>query len=475
LQKKLGMARKKNKKFTLEKVEIIDAGAEGKSVGRVEDKVVFVPFVVPGDVVDIFVNRRRKSYFEGVAGKIHQYSDKRVEPRCEHFGVCGGCKWQNMDYKHQLFYKEKQVLESLKRIGKLELHGVRPILASKEIYFYRNKLEYTFTNRRWVTSFSRDLDFDTLNMNGLGFHIPGMHDRVLDIHNCYLQADPSNDIRLAVKAYADEHKLDYYDVKNWTGLLRNLLIRNTTTGQLMVILVVRDNDQAAISCILDMLAEKFPAITSLMYVINSKTNDIISDLEVHLYKGNPYIMEEMEGLKFKIGPVSFYQTNPKQAFELYKVAREFADLKGDELVYDLYTGTGTIANFVAKQAKKVVGVEYVEAAIEDAYENARLNDIENTAFYAGDLAKVLNEDFIEINGRPDVVITDPPRAGMHENVVRQILAMEPEKVVYVSCNPATQARDVAILAEKYRVEAVQPVDMFPHTQHVENVMKLVRK
>ena len=469
------MARRKNKKFTLEQVEIVDAGAEGKAVGRVDEKVVFVPFVVPGDVVDVHVNRKRKSYFEGVAGKIHQYSDKRVEPKCEHFSVCGGCKWQNMDYQHQLFYKQKQVAENLRRIGKLKLPEISPILPSVSIFHYRNKLEYTFSNKRWLTEFNKDVDFEKLNMNGLGFHIPGMYDRVLDIHNCYLQADPSNEIRLAVKAFADEQKISYYDVKNWTGQLRNLLIRNTTKGDIMVILVVSEDDRASIQGILEMLSEKFPAITSLMYVINSKTNDIISDLDVHLYKGDPWLMEEMEDLKFKIGPVSFYQTNPVQAYELYKIAREFADLKTDELVYDLYTGTGTIANFIARSVKKVIGIEYVEAAIEDAYENARINNIDNTAFYAGDLAKVLNEEFVVENGSPDVVITDPPRAGMYEKVVQQILAARPKKIVYVSCNPATQARDVALMADQYAIEAVQPVDMFPHTHHVENVMKLVRK
>ncbi|MCB2220497.1 MAG: 23S rRNA (uracil(1939)-C(5))-methyltransferase RlmD [Bacteroidetes bacterium] len=466
---------KKNKKITLEKVEIIDAGSEGKAVGRANDRVVFVPFVVPGDVVDVKVTKKRASYYEGVAQDIHHYSDKRTEPRCEHFGICGGCKWQNMHYDHQLFYKQKQVEDNLRRIGKLDLPEINPILASDSVFYYRNKLEYTFSNKRWITEFSRELDFDDLNMNGLGFHIPGMYDRVLDIDNCYLQTDPSNDIRLAVKNYADEKGLEYYDVKNWTGFLRNLIIRTTSIGELMVILIVRFEDSEAIKGMLDMLAEKFPAITSLMYVINDKKNDVINDLKVNLYKGNPFIMEEMEGLKFKIGPVSFYQTNSSQAYALYKVAREFAGLEGHELVYDLYTGTGTIANFVAARASKVVGVEYVPAAIEDAYENSKINNITNTVFYAGDLAKVLDEAFVKQNGRPDVVITDPPRAGMHEKVVRHILEMAPDKIVYVSCNPATQARDVAILAEQYTIEAVQPVDMFPHTQHVENVMKLVRK
>ncbi len=459
----------------VKEMEFIDAAAEGKAVGKYNEKVVFVPYVVPGDVADVQLIRKKKSFLEGKATHIHKYSERRTEPECEHFGICGGCKWQNMKYEDQLYFKEKQVVEGLKRIGKIEVPEKRPILGAPDIYFYRNKLEYTFSNMRWLTEFSRDIDFADRNMNGLGFHIPKMWDRILDIDNCYLQASPSNDIRLAVKKYADDNKLEFYDVKKWTGLLRNLIIRNTSTGEWMVILVVREDDKESIDGVLNHLSEKFPEITSLMYVVNPKTNDTIYDLDVELFKGKAFIMEEMEGLKFKIGPKSFYQTNSKQAYELYKVAREFADLKGDEIVYDLYTGTGTIANFVASKAKKVVGIESVPMAIEDAKENSKLNNIDNTSFFAGDILKVLNDEFINKHGKPDVIITDPPRAGMHEKVVRQIMKAAPKRIVYVSCNPATQARDTAILSESYEVLKIQPVDMFPHTQHVENVMLLERK
>ncbi len=473
---KRNMGRKKRRNLPFfENVKILDTGSEGKAVARIEEKVVFVPWVVPGDVVDIQVTKKRKSYLEGKATAIHTFSDERTEPRCEHFGLCGGCKWQNMKYESQLKYKQKQVQENLKRIGHLEIKESFHILPSGQEYFYRNKLEYTFSNRRWLTDFSRDVDFKERNMNGLGFHIPGMFDRVLDIENCYLQPEPSNSIRLAVKKYADEHNLDFYDVKIREGFLRNLIIRTTTTGEVMVILVVNYDEGAAVFELLFYLKQQFPEITSLMYVINPKSNDTIYDLEVKLYDGKPYIVEEMEGLKFKIGPKSFYQTNPVQAFELYKVAREYAGLKGNEIVYDLYTGTGTIANFIAHNAKKVVGIESVPSAIEDAKENSKLNNIDNTAFYAGDILKLLDDDFIEENGKPDVIITDPPRAGMHEKVVRQILKVAPAKIVYVSCNSATQARDAAILAEKYSIEKSQPVDMFPQTHHVENVMLLKLK
>ncbi len=467
------MGRKKRRDLPVfENIEIIDAGSEGKAVARVDEKVVFVPWVVPGDVVDIKVTKKRKSYMEGKATAFHCYSDERTEPVCEHFGLCGGCKWQNMKYDSQLKYKQKQVEENLKRIGHLEVKEFFPILASERQYFYRNKLEYTFSNRRWLTDFSKDVDFNDRNMNGIGFHIPGMFDRVLNIENCYLQPEPSNAIRLAVKKYADDHNLDYYDVKIREGFLRNLIIRTTTTGEVMVILVVNYDERATVFEILFHLKQQFPEITSLMYIINPKSNDTVYDLEARLYDGKPYITEEMEELKFRIGPKSFYQTNPVQAYELYKIAREYADLKGDETVYDLYTGTGTIANFIAKNAKKVVGIESVPSAIEDAKENSKLNGIENTVFYAGDILKLLDDDFIAKNGRPDVVITDPPRAGMHEKVVRQIMKVAPDRIVYVSCNSATQARDAAILSEKYSIEKSRPVDMFPQTHHVENVMLL---
>ncbi|MCF8379102.1 MAG: 23S rRNA (uracil(1939)-C(5))-methyltransferase RlmD [Bacteroidales bacterium] len=469
------MRRKKRDLPVFERVEILDAAAEGKSVARVNDQVIFVPHVVPGDIVDLKITQKRKSYMKGRAEKIHHYSEKRTAPRCEHFGVCGGCKWQNMQYTEQLYYKQKQVVDNLSRLGKFQMPEVSPILPSDKIYYYRNKLEYTFSNKRWLTEYSKDMKFEDRDMNALGFHMPGMFDRVLDINNCYLQDEPSNQIRLALKAYTSKHNLPYYDIKNWAGFLRNIIIRNTTTGDLMVILIVRTNDEPTIFNILDFLNMEFPQITSLMYVINDKKNAVITDLDIHLYKGKPYIIEQMEDLKFKIGPVSFYQTNSMQAYELYKVVRNFAEFKGEEVVYDLYTGTGTIANFIASQVKKVIGIEYIDAAIKDAFENAALNQISNTDFFAGDIAKILDDDFVDKNGRPDVIISDPPRAGMHLDVNMQLLKMEPARIVYVSCNPATQARDVTILSEKYTVAKIQPIDMFPHTHHVENVMLLLRK
>jgi 23S rRNA (uracil1939-C5)-methyltransferase len=458
-----------------EKVRIIDAGAEGNAVGRIDDKVVFVPFAVPGDLVDVKAMKNKKSFFEGKVTHIHEFSDKRVEPRCEHFGICGGCRWQNMKYSEQLFYKQKQVEDSLSRIGKFDYPEVLPIIPSEKEFYYRNKLEFTFSNKRWLAVSERDDDSSVRNMNGLGFHIPGMFDRIVNLENCYLQEDPSNSIRKAVKHFVDEKILDFFDVKKNVGFLRNLLIRTTTTGEVMVILVVHYDDPHEITGLLDFVYEKFPMITSLMYVVNPKRNDIISDLEIILYKGKDHLIETMEGLNFRIGPVSFFQTNSLQAYKLYQVAREFADLRGNETVYDLYTGTGTIANFIASQAKKVIGIESIPAAIEDAKVNSEINHIENTLFFAGDMTRVLDDRFMEVNGKPDVVITDPPRAGMHEKVVEQILKMEPRKIVYVSCNPATQARDVTLLAQKYSVMKIQPVDMFPHTQHVENVMLLERK
>ncbi len=457
-----------------EQVEIIDAGSEGKAIARVDNRVIFVSFVVPGDVVDIQVFKKKKSFFEGRAVKFHKYSDKRVEPECEHFGTCGGCRWQNMNYKDQLFYKQKQVADNLERIGGLELPEILPILASENIYFYRNKLEYTFSNRRWFIEKPDPENPQQQNRNGLGFHLPGMFDRILDIDNCYLQRDPSNAIRLAARDFALENDFEFYDVKTWDGYLRNLIIRTSSTGDLMVIVVFRYVDHIKMPALLDHLAGKFPEITSLMYIINDKRNDDIFDLDVKLHKGDPFIMEEMEGLKFKIGPKSFFQTNRDQALKLYNTVKELAGLEGGEIVYDLYTGTGTIAAFVSRFAKKVVGIEYIASAIEDAKENSTLNDISNTSFFAGDILRVLNEDFIKENGKPDVIITDPPRAGMHDKVVRQIMKVGPEKIVYVSCNPATQARDLAILADQYSIQKVQPVDMFPQTHHVENVVLLIR-
>lgn len=467
---------RRNKDFPVfEKVEIIDAGSEGKAVARVNDMVIFVSFVVPGDVVDIKIIKKRSSYYEGRAIHFHVYSDKRVEPVCEHFSLCGGCRWQNMSYVQQLAYKQKQVKNNLERIGKLDIPGLQPILPSTNSYFYRNKLEFTFSNRKWLTDFSREINFEDQDMNGLGFHMPGIFDRIVDIKKCHLQEDPSNAIRLAVKQYAIDNDLEFYNVKNWTGFLRNLVIRNTSSGEWMVIVVFQYENKEAMDGLLNYIADTFSMINSLMYVVNPKKNDVFSDLDIKLFKGKPYIMEEMEGLKFKIGPVSFYQTNSQQAYELYKIAREYADLKKSDVVYDLYTGTGTIANFIAAQVKKVVGIEYVPSAIEDAKENSRINEINNTVFHAGDIAKVLDENFVEINGKPDVIITDPPRAGMHEKVVKQILQMATERIIYVSCNSATQARDVAMMVEQYTIEKVQPVDMFPQTHHVENVMLLEKK
>ncbi len=461
------------------KVEITDAGSEGKAVARVNDRVIFIPFVVPGDIVDVKVVRKKRSFFEGRAIHIHHYSDKRTEAVCDHYGTCGGCKWQNMDYKHQLFYKQKQVRDNFERLGKFDFPEILPILPSDEQFYYRNKLEYTFSNRRWLTEPpSREAPEE--NMNGLGFHLPGMFDRILDIQKCYLQNDLSNDIRLAVRDFALENKMSFYDVRKWEGLLRNLIIRNTSTGEWMVIVVFHHEHEQNES-LLNFIMLRFPELTSLMYVINGKKNDDISDLDVVLYSGQAFITEELpafrEGrppLQFRIGPLSFFQTNTSQASVLYRTAAGFAGFTGDETVYDLYSGTGTIACYIAPYVKKVVGLEYIPSAIEDAKRNAGLNNITNTEFHAGDILKIMDDSFIEKNGRPGIVITDPPRAGMHEKVVRQILKIAPEKIVYVSCNPATQARDIAILSGHYRVEKVQPVDMFPQTQHVENVALLVR-
>jgi len=458
----------------LERVEITDVAAEGKAIGKVDEKVVFVPFVAPGDIVDIKITRKKKNYLEGKAVNFHKHSDKKIKPFCEHFGTCGGCKWQHLKYKDQLFYKQKQVQDNLIRIGNLELPEISDIIGSSKTVYYRNKLEFTFSNRKWLTEISKEIDFAEINMDALGFHIPGMFDRVLDIENCYLQASLSNDIRNSVKSFAVENNYSFYDIRKNEGFLRNLIIRNSTTDDLMVILSIAQNDKTKIENLLKFISEKFPQITSLMYVINEKKNDTISDLKIELYEGNPHIFEEMENLKFKIGPKSFYQTNSEQAYNLYKIVRDFVGLKGNEIVYDLYTGTGTIANFISKSAKKVIGIESIPEAIDDAKLNSEINNIKNTEFYAGDILDVMNDEFISLHGNPNIVITDPPRAGMHKKVVEQILKISPEKIVYVSCNPATQARDLELMKENYLIEKVQPVDMFPHTHHAENVVLLVR-
>lgn len=469
------MRRKKQFLPVMENVSIIDTAASGQSIAKVNDLVVFIEGGVPGDVVDLQVTRKKSKYREGKVLRIIEPSPDRVKPECIHFGVCGGCKWQDLDYKAQLRYKQKQVFDNLTRIGKISLPEFMPILPSEKVYYYRNKLEFSFSNKMWLTHDEIKSGIEIENRNALGFHIPKAFSKILDIKHCHLQPDPSNSVRLLTKEYALLHGLTFFDPVEQHGFLRNMIVRTSTTGEVMVIVVFHTDDKAAREGLLDHLAERVPTISSLLYVINPKRNDTINDLEVHTYKGNDFIFEQMEGLRFKIGPKSFYQTNSEQAYALYKVTRDFAGLTGNEVVYDLYTGTGTIALFVSHQAKKVVGVEYVEDAIADAKVNAELNGIGNAVFYAGDMKDVLTDDFVEKNGKPDVIITDPPRAGMHEDVVKKIFAIGPEKIVYVSCNPATQARDLAMLDERYQVAKVQPVDMFPHTHHVENVVLLVRR
>lgn len=472
------MARKKKQLPLLEKVTITDVAAEGMALARVNDLVVFVPYVVPGDVVDLQVKRKKHSYAEAVAVHFHEYSPVRAVPFCQHYGVCGGCKWQVLPYEEQIRYKQKQVEANLRRIGKIELPEITPILGSEKTQFYRNKLEFTFSNKRWLTEkeVAEDVKYD--QMNAVGFHIPGAFDKVLAIEKCWLQDDISNRIRNAMRDYAYERGLSFFNLRTQEGLLRNLMIRTSSTGELMVLLqcnVTTPEEELQMKGLLQYVADGFPEITSLLYVINNKCNDTIGDLDVHVFRGNDHIFEEMEGLRFKVGPKSFYQTNSEQAYNLYKIARTYAGLTGDELVYDLYTGTGTIANFVSRQARKVVGIEYVPEAIEDAKVNSAINCIENTLFYAGDMKDILTHDFIEEHGRPDVIITDPPRAGMHTDVIEAIRFAAPRRIVYVSCNPATQARDLQLLDPDYRVTAVQPVDMFPHTHHVENVVLLERR
>tara|TARA_B100000678_G_scaffold48553_1_gene38329 strand:- start:1471 stop:2880 length:1410 start_codon:yes stop_codon:yes gene_type:complete len=466
--------RNKNKLF--EAVEVVDAGAKGKSIAKSPDgRVIFVNNAVPGDVIDVQTTKKRKSYFEGTAVNFHSYSDKRVEPVCQHFGTCGGCKWQFMDYKYQLDYKQQEVTNNLKRLGKIELPEITPILGSKEIYFYRNKMEFSFSDSRWLTLEEIQSGKDFEDKNALGFHIPGMWDKILDIKKCHLQEDPSNAIRNFVKIFATQNEIPFFNTRAQNGLLRTLMIRTSSTGEIMVLIQFFEENKAVRKLLLNAVAEEFPEITSLQYVINNKGNDTIYDQEVICYKGRDHIFEEMEGLTFKINAKSFYQTNSAQAYELYKITREFAGLKGEELVYDLYTGTGTIAQFVAKNAKEVIGVEAVPEAISDAIENAKRNGITNTKFFAGDMKKVFTQNFINKHGHPDVIITDPPRDGMHKDVVAQIINILPKKIVYVSCNSATQARDLALLDEYYKVTKVQPVDMFPQTFHVENVVCLERK
>lgn len=456
----------------MEGVQIADVAAEGKSIARVNDMVLFVPFGAPGDIVDVKVDKKKRSYAEGHIVRMVEPSPRRVEPMCEHFGVCGGCKWQHIPYEDQLKYKRNQVCDALTRIAKVELPEVNPILGSRQTTCYRNKLEYTFSNKCWITFEDMCSGKEFPDRNALGFHIPGAFDKVLDIKKCWLQEDLSNELRLFIRQYALGKGYTFYDLRDQSGLMRTLMVRIASTGEVMLIVVFGEDNKEAIEDVMSAIAKKFPQITSLLYVVNLKVNDTIGDQEVITYRGRDYINEEMEGLTFRIGPKSFYQTNSLQAYELYKVARRMAELTGNELVYDLYTGTGTIANFVARQARQVVGIEYVPEAIEDAKLNSKVNGIENTLFYAGDMKNVLTDSFVEKHGHPDVMIIDPPRAGMHEDVVNVILNAAPKRIVYVSCNPATQARDLAMLDVKYKVREVQPVDMFPHTHHVENVVSL---
>ncbi len=470
------MGRKVTDKIIFENVTVLDAGAKGVSVAKApEGQVIFIPNVVPGDVIDVQTFKKRKSYFEGKAIKFHKLSENRVEPVCEHFGSCGGCKWQNMKYEQQLFYKNNEVYNNLKRIGKIELPEFEPILGSQKQFFYRNKMEFGFSNARWMTEAEIQSTEEISDKNALGFHIPKMWDKILDIQKCHLQEDPSNAIRNEIRKFAIENDLEFFNPRNHEGLLRTLMIRTASTGEIMVLVQFFENDKTKQELLLNHIYEKFPNITSLQYVVNSKANDTLYDQDIKLYKGRDYILEEMEGLHFSINAKSFYQTNSDQAYELYKITRDFAGLTGNEIVYDLYTGTGTIAQFVSKKAKKVVGVEAVPEAIFDAKENAKRNKITNCDFFVGDMKNVFNDEFITQNGFPDVIITDPPRDGMHKDVVAQILKIAPKKVVYVSCNSATQARDLALMDEKYKVTRVRPVDMFPQTHHVENVVLLERK
>ena len=470
------MGKKVTDKIVFDTVKVLDAGAKGVSVAKAPDgKIIFITNVVPGDVVDVQTFKKRKAYYEGKAIHFHEYSEHRTEPICQHFGGCGGCKWQNMKYSQQLYYKQNEVYNHLKRIGKIEMPEFEPILGSEKQFFYRNKMEFGFSNARWMTEAEIKSDEDFDDRNALGFHIPKMWDKILDITKCHLQADPSNAIRNEIRRFAIENNMEFFNPRNHEGLLRTLMIRTASTGEIMVLIQFFEENKMQRELIMNHLAETFPEITSLQYVINSKPNDTIYDQNVILFKGRDYILEEMEGLKFSINAKSFYQTNSEQAYELYKITRDFAGLTGNELVYDLYTGTGTIAQFVSKQARKVIGVEAVPEAIADAKENATRNNITNCEFYVGDMKNVFNDSFIAQHGHPDVIITDPPRDGMHGDVVKQILNIAPEKVVYVSCNSATQARDLALMDEMYKVTRIRPVDMFPQTHHVENVVLLERR
>ena len=469
------MARKKKELPLIEGLEITALAAEGKAMGRHNGQVVFVPMTVVGDVVDVQIRSSHRRFMEGTAVRFVKRSEDRAEPFCRHFGVCGGCKWQNLPYEKQIEFKRSQVIDQLTRIGKITLPEIRPTIGSDQTRFYRNKLEFTFSPKRWMTYEEIASGADITPAPALGFHVPGMFDKVMDVEKCYLQAEPSNAIRDEIKRFCIMHEYPFYDIRQHTGLMRGVVIRTSSTGEAMVIVVFAQQDSERIEALMGHLKETFPQITSLMYIVNTKLNDSLSDQTPVLFAGRDHIMERMEDLDFKMGPKSFYQTNSAQALELYKVARSLADISAEDTVYDLYTGTGTIANFVARGCRKVVGIEYVPEAIEDAKTNSRINGIDNTVFYAGDMKKVLDDAFVQRNGHPDVVILDPPRAGVDADVIDVILRAAPDRIVYVSCNPATQARDVALLDARYEVAAVQPVDMFPHTHHVENVIKLVKR
>ncbi len=468
------MGRKKDLPL-LEKIKIIDIGAEGNAIARVENQVIFVPMLIPGDIVDIQITRKRKNYLEGRVVRFKEYSADRISPVCRHFGVCGGCRWQHLPYDLQLKYKEEQVADNLSRIGKVHLPEINPIIGSECAYDYRNKLEYTFSDKRWLTREEVNSDEDFEKEDALGFHIPGLFDKVLDIRECHLQPEPSGSIRDAVRRYAHRNSLPFFNLRQQSGFLRNLIIRNSGDGNIMVIVIFFLDEKERREGLLDFLISEFPQITSLYYIINRKKNDSLADQAPVLYWGDDHLTEEMDGLKFRIGPKSFYQTNTRQAVRLYLVVRDFASLTGKETVYDLYTGTGTIANYLAASAGKVIGIEYIEEAIMDAGANSAMNNLRNTIFFAGDVKRILSEKFMEINGHPDVIITDPPRAGMHADVIGTILSAAPSRIVYVSCNPSTQARDIQLLSSKYDVAKVQPLDMFPQTHHVENILLLIRR
>ena len=467
---------KRRKDYPLiEGLHITTLAAEGKAMGRVDNQVIFVPMTVPGDVVDVQVRKHHRRFMEATVVRFVEKSPLRTEPFCEHFGVCGGCKWQSLPYEEQLKQKRQQVEDQLIRIGHLDIPEVRPCLGSERTREYRNKLEFTFADKRWLTYEEIATAGDIVSTPAVGFHIPGCFDKVLDINKCHLQVDISNRIRLAIKSFCIENGYSFHNARAHEGFMRTLVVRTASTGEIMVIVVFNENDKERIDALMSHIKEEFPEITSLIYMINDKWNDSLGDREPICFAGKDHIIEEMEGLQFKVGPKSFYQTNSEQAYELYKVTRDFAEIKDTDVLYDLYTGTGTIANFCARRAKKVVGVEYVPEAIEDAVINSKINGIENTTFYAGDMKDVLSDEFVERNGRPDVIILDPPRAGVDERVLEVIKRAAPERMVYVSCNPSTQARDLALLNDMYEILAVQPVDMFPHTHHVENVVKLRRR